>query len=333
MIRGARTARAGTGIILGLSLAALLGCTETRFRDVEPETRSTTTVERISTRESVTVSGNIAAYRSRNLGFSSSERITSIDTAEGRWVPAGTILARVDASSAEFAVAAKEYELEQASFSESPRRIELLRRELDSLRAGLEERVITAPFDGVVAKINQREGEIAGGERALLQFIDTAKLKASVVVDELDVARLRVGQEAVFSFDALPGEIFPGRVERVAPIGRLNQRGLPVIDVDIVIEDPDPRIIIPYSFQADIIVTDAADFLVLDERAVVWRDDAVFATLVDRENPDRTIERPIRIRPWRDGTVIVIAGLEEGDEVLMQQSDFGFEEFDSFMGF
>lgn len=327
-----RAHSAGAVIVLGLALAILSGCAEATVQDADPGPMATAVVERLSVRDSVSVSGNIEPYRSRNLGFSSPGRITSIDTAEGRLVSAGTILARVDASDAEFAVEAKEYELEQASFAESPRRIELLRRELDSLRASLRSRVITAPFDGMVAKINQREGEIAGGETALLQFIDTARLKASVVVDELDVARLDIGQEVIFSFDALPGESFPGRVERIAPIGRLNERGLPVVDVDLVIDDPDPRIFIPYSFRAEIIVTEAVEYLLLDERAVLWRDDAVFASLVDQENQELNVERAIRIRPWRDGKVIVLAGLEEGDEVLMQNAA-EFEDFNSFIGF
>jgi len=280
----------------------------------------TTTVTRVSIQEQVTVSGNIGPVRSRNLGFSSTGKITAIDVSEGMKVSKGTILARIDTSSDEYAIEAKQYELEQSRYNEPPRKIKLIEKELNSLKKILENKVITAPFDGTIAKINQREGEISSGtaEGYFIYFIDRTKLKAKVVVDELDISRITIGQKVIFSFDAIPGEFFFGEVSKIANIGRISSRGLPVIDIETVITDPDPRIYIPFSFKAEILVEAPAEYIVMDERAVVWKDDEVFANLLDPLDPKRTILRSIRIKPWKDGKVIILGGLKEGDETVLQ---------------
>lgn len=309
------------GVLLITGMLLLMGCrnTESLPEGAVLPAAAATAVKRVSIQERVTVSGNIGPCRSRNLGFSSAEKITAIEVEEGARVTEGTVLARIDTSRDEYAIEEREYELETLRYTESPRRIQLLEKGLESLKTSLEAKVITAPFDGTVAKISQREGEIAleSAAEPLIRFIDKTKLKAQVVVDELDIARITLGQTALFSFDALPGETFQGAVSKIAHIGRINQRGLPVIDIEIIIDDPDPRIYIPYSFKAEILVSTPAEYLVMDEKGVIWRDDKVYAELVDPEDPERTIERLIRIKPWRDGRVIILDGLAEGDQVRM----------------
>ena len=139
-------------------------------------------------------------------------------------------------------------------------------------------------------------------------------------VDELDIARITLDQTVHFSFDAIPGETFAGRVSKIAHVGRINQRGLPVIDIEIIINDPDPRIIIPYSFKAEILVSAPAEYLVVDERAVVWRDDKVYVKLVDPKDPSRLLDRQVKIKPWKDGQTIILEGLSEGDQVWIEQN-------------
>ena len=309
------------GLLLCFWTALLFSCQKSG----DPEgmasdvTAGFATVKLVSIQEHVTVSGNIEPWRSRNLSFSSLEKITDIEVEEGDHVTKGTVLARIDTSREEYAIEEKEYEWETLRYTESPRRIQLMEKGIESLKADLETKVITAPFDGIIASINQREGEIAieSSKEPLILFIDKSRLKASVMVDELDIARLSIGQMVHFFFDALPGETFEGKVSKIAIIGRLNQRGLPVTDVEIIIDDPDPRILIPYSFRAEILTSTPSDYLVLDEKAIIWRDDKIFVQLADPEDPENLIERNIRIKPWKDGRVIILEGLSEGDRVLM----------------
>ena len=312
----------------GVCIVSLgVGCSSSESSS-EPTSIETERVRLEMVDETVTVSGVIGPYRSRILGFPSTGRITSIDVQEGQWVAEGTPLARIDASAAEYEIASKEYELEQARYTESPRKIALIERELLSLRQQLRNQIIFAPFDGTVATITQREGEIFrdSGDTGLITFIDETKLKADVVVDELDIARISVGQTVLFYFDSLPKEGFDGRVSRIAHIGRINEAGLPVGDVELVIDTPDSRIFIPSSFQATITTAQPTPRLVMSERAVVWRNDRVYAWVSTGPNPTDGQEREIHITPWREGRVVVLDGVAEGDAVRLTERSYQGED-------
>jgi len=60
-------------------------------------------------------------------------------------------------------------------------------------------------------------------------------------LDEIDVARVTVGQPAAVAFDALPGRIFSGRVSRIAPMATLGTGGVNYTAV-IEIDDLGPEI-------------------------------------------------------------------------------------------
>ncbi len=278
----------------------------------------TVPVEKIVIQESVTVSGNIQPMHVRDLGFSTDGKIIELTVAEGDFVTERTLLAKIDASADEYNIEEMEYELEEMRFSESPRRIALKEKNLESLRETLKNKIITAPFDGVVVEIKHEEGEIniAGSDGYLIKLIDDSKLKADVLVDELDIARIEVGQKAIFSFDAVPGETFTGRVAKIAHIGRLNENGLPVIDVELIIDNPDPRILIPYSFKVEILTTAPAEYLAVPDQAVIWENDKTFINIRSGDG-QLPIKREVKIREWKDGKTIVLEGVSEGEPVLM----------------
>ena len=101
------------------------------------------------------------------------------------------------------------------------------RAELDRARAALHHAeaqlayaTIRAPIDGVVADVSTQEGEtVAAGLAAptFVTIIDLDRLQVDAFVDEVDIGRIRLGQETSFTVDAFPGREFPGRVTAVYP--------------------------------------------------------------------------------------------------------------------
>lgn len=305
-----------------LAVLIISGCSRLPFGKAAAETvtpEKTAFVEKQIIRESVTVTGNIEPLKSRELGFFNNGKITEINVSEGDKVVEGTTLARIDTSTDEYDIEAKEYELEQLRYSESPRMIALKEKELEALYKAMKNKVITAPFDGVIAQITKQVGEVnltSSSVDYLVKFIDDSSLKASVVVDELDISRISLGQTGVFSFDAIPDETFKGRVSKIARIGRLNSNGLPVVDIELIIDNPDPRIFIPYSFKVEILTNEPVEFLVVPDAAVIWEDDVTYANVKPAAG-DESLKMEIRIRQWKNGKTIILDGLVEGDEVVL----------------
>ena len=100
--------------------------------------------------------------------------------------------------------------------------------------------MVRAPIDGVVI---QRDGEIgravadvtSSGGTVLAVIADDRRIRLVAEVDENDIARVRLDQEAVVSIDAFPGETFAGRVRKVSSAGTVVGR-VSSFEVEIELE-------------------------------------------------------------------------------------------------
>lgn len=107
--------------------------------------------------------------------------------------------------------------------------VAVARARLAEARASHAKTIVTAPIDGVVVKRDRHPGEIVSPESpasaVILTVADTRVLRVRVDVDEIDVARLAVGQRAYVTAGAYGTRRFGGRVVRVGErLGRKNVR-------------------------------------------------------------------------------------------------------------
>ena len=93
-------------------------------------------------------------------------------------------------------------------------------------RAELARTRILAPSNGTILQRFAEPGDMACPTSAqpILVLADLSRLRVRAFIEELDVARVRVGQRAVVTADGLPGEEFKGVVSRVLP--RMGRRGI-----------------------------------------------------------------------------------------------------------
>jgi HlyD family secretion protein len=109
----------------------------------------------------------------------------------------------------------------------------------------LDRTYIRAPVDGVVVSRNVDVGQtVAASLQAptLFQIAqDLTKMQVNTNVDEADIGRVRVGQEATFTVDAYAGEVFKGTVVQIrkAPI---NVQNVVTYDVVIAVSNQDLRL-------------------------------------------------------------------------------------------
>ena len=87
-------------------------------------------------------------------------------------------------------------------------------------RAGEVQRdtTLTSPINGVVVERNYDAGSFVGpGEKPVVVVADLSIMKLEAGVSELEAGRLRVGMPARIVAQALPNEIFEGRLANIAP--------------------------------------------------------------------------------------------------------------------
>jgi HlyD family secretion protein len=100
----------------------------------------------------------------------------------------------------------------------------------------LDDAVLRAPYAGTVAAILLNEGELASPQLPAVRFGDLTHLQARTEdLSEVDIARVRLGQEATITLDALEGRVFRGRVAKIVPIAS-DRRGDKVYTVYIDLE-------------------------------------------------------------------------------------------------
>jgi membrane fusion protein (multidrug efflux system) len=88
---------------------------------------------------------------------------------------------------------------------------------------------ISSPITGIITKVNTNAGDVIPANIEAVTILDPASFKIYANVDELDIVRIRPGQEAVVAFDAMPRSRFIARVERIIPQADEVTKTIPVI--------------------------------------------------------------------------------------------------------
>lgn len=131
--------------------------------------------------------------------------------------------------------------------------------------------VVRAPFSGVIAKRSTEQGELLLPGKEIVTLVDPDRIYVLATIDEVDVGRLRVGQQAAVKVDAFPDEQFMGTVRRISPIvsgGKLETR---TADVWIYFQRRDDRVKPGMSADVEVLVTTLHGVLSVPTQAILDR--------------------------------------------------------------
>ena len=190
---------------------------------------------------------------------------------------------------------------------------------------------IYAPFGSVVAEINIDRGDLVSSSSVIATLITQEKI-AEISLNEVDVAKLEVGQKASLTFDALPELIISGEVIEVDAVGQVSQ-GVVSYGVKISFDIEDEMVKSGMSVTADIITDARRNVLVLPNSAIICKEDICYVELVDVDNDEyreqllagsSDISLPkepklqiVEVGLSNDLFTEIISGLEQGDIVTL----------------
>lgn len=162
--------------------------------------------------------------------------------------------------------------------------------------------------DPVVPLSSFQEGTV------LLTMADMDRLVFRGTVDEIDVGRLREGMPVEISVGALPGAQVRGTLIRISLKAR-TQDNATVFPVEIALQPSEEvRLRAGFSANADILLEERRDVLVIPERVVTFEGDSAW---VEVPGPAGSRERRSVRTGLSDAILVeVLEGLEEGDLVL-----------------
>lgn len=185
------------------------------------------------------------------------------------------------------------------------------RAQVEQIRANLADRVIRAPFAGVLGIRLVSPGALITPGTAVATLDDISHVYVDFTVPETQLAALATGQRIAATSAAWPGREFAGVVRtieaRVDPATR-------AVTVRGDFENPDRRLRPGMLLQVQLQLP-ARQALVLPEIAVVQVGDDSF---VYRARPDDTVERvDVELGNRDAGHVVVTKGLRAGDRVVV----------------
>jgi HlyD family secretion protein len=140
------------------------------------------------------------------------------------------------------------------------------------------ESIIRAPTAGTVLELLVNEGDPVvpltsfQAGTPLVTMADMRELIFKGTVDEIDVGKLREGMPARIKIGALPDAHVEGEVYKISPKSK-TQEGATLFDVEIALKPAEGVTLrAGFSANADIVVREKADVLLIPERLVTFKD-------------------------------------------------------------
>lgn len=279
------------------------------------------TIEALGTaaaRESVTVTAKVSE-KVEQVHFDSGDKVgagqvlvtlsdsaqhANVGEAEANYKEAQKTYERIQQLAGQQLVAATQLDVQRAARDAAKAR-------LDAQRATVGDRVIVAPFAGVLGLRMVSPGSLVTPGTVVTTLDDVSKILLDFSVPERSLGALRVGAEVRATSDAFPGETFTGRItsvgSRVDPTSR-------ALAARAEFDNPDGRLRpgMLLNVQLDQSTRQA---LQVPELALDQLGEQAF---VYRVNGDAVEHVPVKIGARRPGWVEILDGVKTGDRVVVE---------------
>jgi HlyD family secretion protein len=190
----------------------------------------------------------------------------------------------------------------------------------DDVRRQMEEATIYAPFEGIVAMVLAKEGDIVPSPsyapQVIVQITDPGSLELLIDVDEIDIPLVEIGQTAVVEVEALQDSNISGQVTAIYPVPA-EVGGIVLFKVRIGLDTTGVTgIKVGMSASADIVSEEHASVLLVPSRAIGKNDQG--NTIVKIKSNNQVEDREIEVGLDDGLRAEVISGVNEGETVVVE---------------
>lgn len=254
--------------------------------------KRTAKVERQPIKVQVVATGQIQPVYKVEIKSKASGEVLSLKLNEGDFVKKGTVIALIEKTDAlaafnqaeaDLSVAKatlnqvetntersrklfeqkliSQLEMDAALLELEQRKAQLVRAQAvyDQAKIRLNDCVVRSPIDGIVLDKPVDEGQVimgglntVSGGTTIVTIADMSRVYVYANIDEVDVGKIKLGQEAQIVADAFPEEKFTGKVLRIDPLAKVEQN---VTRFPVVIEVPNPKYRLLAGMNATVTIT------------------------------------------------------------------------------
>ncbi len=192
---------------------------------------------------------------------------------------------------------------------------------------------IRAPFAGIISKVDVQKGDSASTGTVVATLITKQQI-VQISLNEIDAAKVQVGQKATITFDAISGLSLTGTVSEVETVGTVSQ-GVVTYTINIALDSQDGRVKPGMSVTTNIITDTKTDVLLVPGSAVKTAGGVSYVEVPDSSevsslsDAEKAAGVALKIAPTQqqvetgssnDTYVEITNGLKEGDVVVSKTS-------------
>jgi len=207
---------------------------------------------------------------------------------------------------------------------------------LRDAREKLSDYSVRAPFDGVIAVLAVKKGDSVSSGSSLATLI-TKQHIAEISLNEVDAVKVKLGQKATISFDAIEGLTLTGTVQQIDTLGTVSQ-GVVNYAVKIGFDTQDDRVKPGMTLSTSVITEAKTDVLMAPNSAVKSSANGNYVEILDDAVPYVAAasgtngsassgassftsaagprQQAVEIGLSNDTMTEIVVGLKEGDKVI-----------------
>ena len=195
--------------------------------------------------------------------------------------------------------------------------------DLKQMQDLMKEFMIRAPENGMVIYERERNGrkkgegsQISAWDPVVATLPDLTSMVSLTYVNEVDISRVKAGQEVEIGLDAFPDKRLSGKVTEVANVGEQRPNSdAKVFEISVLVNESDTTLR-PAMTTSNMIVTDYIEnVLVVPLEAIHSQGDTL--TYVFKKNGLSTIKQQVALGPKGNDMVVIEDGLLEEDVVFL----------------
>jgi HlyD family secretion protein len=182
------------------------------------------------------------------------------------------------------------------------------------LQQKLDDAVLRAPIDAIIAKVNIKIGEtVTAGGNPIVSLISHNNFEIDVDVPETDIGKVHLGDTAVISLDAFSEELWPAKVVEIEPAETVIE-SVVYYKIKVVFDKIDERIKSGMTADITIQTSKKDNVLFVPLRAVAYKQDKKVVRILENEKI-KEVEVVTGVK-GSNGEIEILSGLNEGEKIV-----------------
>lgn len=347
-------------VILSIILLIVIASYFFISRSNQPKPIQTVKAQSVDIKSTVFTSGSLTGKSLVDLKFKTGGKLAYVNVKQGDKVFAGQIIAGLDSQDLSFNLqqAQNSYRARQADVDKILDDIHLFQygnggfgnvgtknetmtqRQLrtnaevlrdnayDNLKAAqreFQDTIIISPIDGLVTQSDFLPNQFVSPADLIASIVNDNEIFFDAEVDESEISKIQIGQNAQITLNAYPDKTFSGTVTEILPITKTVTSGATVVITRIALTETGFNFTQGLNGQASIVQAEASNSIVIPLEAM--KDDTAVIIKKDTAYSEVKVTKGLE----SDTNVQILSGLEEGQEVVTNPADVDLSQKGSFL--